>query len=397
MIQHLRTTFNEQFTEEKYARILDWIELEYGHRPPFKIAETPVFIPENLKHQLIEAGEEIIDVIVDPSFKEKSQGAMMPDFEVPGETEHPAFLSIDFGICSDENGGVIPQLIEAQGFPSLFHYQTILAKAYREYYEIPIDYKFIFGNQGLDEYLALLHKIIVGSVNPQNVVLLEIEPYKQPTAIDFIVAEALLGIKVLCVSEVIKEGNRLFYIDDKGVSVPIYRIYNRVIFDELAQRTDLPRQFSFLDEVDVEWVGHPNWFFRISKHMLPYLKSQYVPTSYLLSELAAYPEDLENYVLKPLFSFSGAGVILDVTPEDLERIDQPDQFLLQKKVSYSPLIETLDVPAKCEIRLLYAWPSGDDRPTLMTNLCRLSKGAMIGVRYNKNKTWVGGSVGFFQP
>ena len=395
MITHYRQAFNRQFSTEKYAALLEWIAQQYQHRPPFKICETPVFIDAILKRQLLEACNDIVDILVDPAFLSLSEAALLPAYRVPNETPHTTFLAIDFGICQLENGTLIPQLIEIQGFPSLFHYQNLIAKGYKKHFDIPDHLNYFFNDLKEEDYLELLRAIIVGDQDPKNVVLLEIEPYQQPTAIDFLVAEAALGIKVLCISKIIKDGRQLFY-EENGKKIPIKRIYNRVIFDELAKRTDLKREFSFLDEVDVDWVGHPNWFFRISKHALPLFESKYVPPSYLISELDEIPADLSNYVLKPLFSFSGAGVIIDVSPTDLETIDDPSNYLLQRKVNYAPIIETLDQPAKCEIRLLLAWERNAPRPTLVTNLCRLSKGAMIGVRYNKNKTWVGGSVGFFE-
>ena len=60
------------------------------------------------------------------------------------------------------------------------------------------------------------------------------------------------------------------------------------------------------------------------------------------------------------------------------------------------MIETPDIPAKAEIRIFYTWKDGDLRPGPANNLARLSKGKMIGVRYNKDKDWVGGSYCLFE-
>ena len=108
------------------------------------------------------------------------------------------------------------------------------------------------------------------------------------------------------------------------------------------------------------------------------------------------PEDLENYVLKPLFSFAGQGVVIDVKPEDIQSVKDPSNWILQKKVKYAAVIQTPKDPAKAEIRIMYIWPEGAARPKAAINLARLSKGKMIGVRYNQDKTWVGGSVAFFK-
>ena len=247
-----------------------------------------------------------------------------------------------------------------------------------------------------EEYIEMLRNIIVGDNNPENVVLLEIEPEKQTTYIDFKGAEEHLGIKVLCISKLIKHGKKLFYENEEGKEVPIYKIYNRVIFDELAQRDDITRQFYFTDEVDVEWVGHPNWFFRISKYTMPLLKNKYVPESLYLDRLDQYPEDLGNYVLKPLYSFAGSGVKLNITPQELDQIVDRENYILQKKVKYEPVVSTPNDPAKCEIRMLMLWDKGQKEARIVNNLVRLSKGEMIGVRYNKDRDWVGASVGFFE-
>ncbi len=395
MISDIRKAFNENFSEAKYEALLNFIESKYHHRPPFNIAETPVFIPRPLKEKLFTACEEITDTLVRPEFLEQSKGALLSGQVVPNETPHTVFLQMDFGICRDEKGDYTPQLIEVQGFPSLYFYQFELAKAYRKFYDIPDHLNHLFNGITEEEYLKKLHRIIVGDADPENVVLLEVEPYKQVTQIDFHIAKHLLGIEIACVTDLKKEGQKVFY-EKNGKRIPVQRIFNRVIFDELIKRDDLRRDFYFIEDNEVEWIGHPNWFFRISKHTLPFLKSQYVPRSYFLNELEELPKDLENYVLKPLYSFAGSGVIINLNKYDLDRIKDPENYILQRKVYYEPVIPTLDVKAKCEVRMLMLWEPGQERPLIVNNLVRLSKGEMVGVRYNKGKTWVGGSIGFFE-
>ena len=237
--------------------------------------------------------------------------------------------------------------------------------------------------------------MIVGDADPTETVLLEIEPHKQTTEIDFALASKKLGIATICISDIEVEGERLFY-QLNGERTRIRRIFNRVIFDELIKRDDLKRQFYFTQAADVEWVGHPHWFFRISKHTLPLLKSPYVPESRFLSDVKELPTDLENYVLKPLYSFAGSGVIINLNRFDLESIDDRENYILQRKVQYAPVVQTPTQPAKIEIRMLMLWERGAARPEIVTNLIRLSKGEMVGVRYNKGRSWVGGSVGFFE-
>lgn len=396
MISTLREQFNRDFDPKKYQNLVDDIAHTYGHRPPFRIAETPIFIDHPLRDRLVQACEDIVDVVVRPDFLEQSQSALLAGQVVPDETEHTTFLQMDFGLCKAEDGSLTPQLIETQGFPSLYFFQEAVAQAYRTHFGVPDEYLSLFGGLNSETYREKLREIIVGDHNPENVIILEVEPEKQVTAIDFYIAKKWLGIEAVCVSEVIKEGRKLYYKKD-GRKIKIERIFNRVIFDELIRRDDLPRQFYLTEEADVEWIGHPNWFFRISKHTLPLINSPYSPKAYLLSELDEYPDDLHNYVLKPLYSFAGTGVIIHINRFDLEAIEDPENYILQRKVEYAPIVPTPDVPAKVEVRMMMLWERGAERPYLVNNLVRLSKGQMVGVRYNRDKTWVGGSVGFFLP
>jgi hypothetical protein len=394
MIPSIRSAYNASFTEEKYRRFLEDMTNEFNYEIEFRVSETPVFIDKQLKERLINAGEEIIDVLTRPDFKQLSEKAIPPHLRVPNEDNHTSLLAIDFAICKDEKGDFIPQLIELQGFASLYGYQEWLANKYRTHFEIPENFDNKFGYSH-DEYLNCLKKIIIGKQRSENVVLLEVEPWKQKTQIDFYVTRKYLGIEVICLSEVIVEGRNLFYLKD-GIKTPIKRIYNRVIFDELVQRDDLKRQFNMVEDVDVEWVAHPNWFFRISKYIMPYLKNKFVPETYFVNELTNIPNDLENWVLKPLFSFSGQGVIFDIKREDFDNLKDPENFILQRKVTYAPAVASPTGEVKCEIRLLYLWDENEKRPTLTLNLGRMSKGKMIGVRYNANLDWVGGTTYFLE-
>jgi hypothetical protein len=399
MIDKNRSFYNEQFSEEKYQTFLKDIIDEFQYVPKFKIAETPAFIPKELKNKLIVACNEIMAVINQPNFKELTNGAFFDKKTiVPNEDNNAKFIQLDFGVCRDEKGDLVPKLIELQGFPSLYFFQELLGRKYRKHFgnAIPENYsQHINGMTNLD-YIELLRQEIVGDTDPKQVILLEIEPEKQATAIDFFATNAKLGIKVLCISKLIKKGKQLFYLDDEGKEIQVLKIYNRIIFDELFQRDDLQREFYFLDEVDVIWIGHPNWFYRISKYTMPLLKGEFVPKSYYLSDLEMIPEDLENYVLKPLYSFAGAGVQIHVTRKMIDDITNKSNYLLQEKVAYAPIIETMDEPAKCEIRMMMLHNSKTNKTEIVSNLMRLSKGEMVGVKYNKDKTWVGGSTGFFE-
>ncbi len=399
MQKEARQHYNATFTPEKYQAFLDTVNAAYGEACTFRVSETPVFVPKFLKAQLLQGVEDICAVITQPDFRARSEAALPAHLKVPNEDPHTVFLQLDFGICRDANGNFTPQLVEMQGFPSLYFFQHLLAESYRKHFEIPAEFHHLFG--GLDEngYVELLHQVIVGDSKPENVILLEVEPEKQNTRIDFWGSQKYLGIKVLCLSKLKREGGDLYYLDENGRRVGVERIYNRIIFDELEKRADLPREWDMTTEVNAQWVGHPNWFFRISKHTLPFLNSDFVPKTLFVNELKTIPDDLENWVLKPLFSFSGQGVKINITREDVEKVDDPSNFILQRKVEYVADVQTTnpDEPSKCELRMMILWDKNWERPRLVNNLVRMSKGEMVGVRYNKGKDWVGASVGFFEP
>jgi hypothetical protein len=403
MIKPVRQRYNEIFSPELYRAFLDRIEADLPGQLDFRVAESPVFIPKVLTDKILQACDDIVDVITRDDFKALTEKSIPASQRVPheggnGPGAHTQFLAIDFAVCKNPSSGELePQLIELQGFPSLFGYQPYLANLFRTFYPIPDSLSHLFNATNNLEYLNKLKQMIVGECQPEEVILLEIYPEKQKTRIDFVLTEKATGVAAVCLTKIKKDGRALFYEKD-GRQIRIKRIYNRLIFDDLKHFPDLKTDFQLTDDVDVEWVGHPNWFFRISKYTLPLLKSPYVPDSYYLSDLPEYPADLENYVLKPLFSFAGSGVKLNITPADLDVIpaDQRDGYLLQKKVVYEPVIQSPDGLVKCEIRMLFIWPKDDEKPTLLTNLGRLSRGEMIGVDFNKNKDWVGGTVCFFE-
>ena len=393
MVPEIRKKYNAEFTEEKYQAFLSDLNAYLGIPIEFRVAETPIFIGREFKDEILKAVDEITSYLMSDEYKKLSMNAIPEGLEVPNDPGYTAMLAIDFAICKDENGKFIPKLIELQGFSSLFFYELLQNHMYRKHFSINERYGGLFNIHKPDEYLDILKQVVVGDKNPENVILLEIEPEKQKTRIDFECCKKFIGVKPVCLTKVIKEGKDLFY-DNDGKKTKIERIYNRVIFDELERRKDLKFNFSFQDELNVEWLPHPNWFYRISKYSLPFLKNKYVPETNFLSDIDSYPDDLENYVLKPLFSFAGVGVVFDVTKEILDKIEDPTNYILQRKINYEPVIETPDTPAKAELRLLFVHKDG--KPYLVNNLVRLSKGKMMGVDFNKEKTWVGSSLAYFE-
>lgn len=395
MIKELRHKFNAGFTKEKYEAYIEKLEALHPGALDFRNAETPVFVPKDFTAKMLHACDDIIDIIIEPGFKNLTERGI-PAFEkVPNENSHSEFLVFDFGICENEQGELEPQLIEMQGFPTLYAFQAFHSELTAAYAGLPANFSPYLNGYNKESYVQLLKDIIVGDMDPAHVILLEIFPEQQKTRIDFYCTENLLGIKTVCLTKLIAEGDKLFYLND-GVKTRINRIYNRLIFDDLQKQEGLENIVDLTKPYDVEWAPHPNWFYRISKFTLPFIENPYVPKTYFLNELKQMPADLENYVLKPLFSFAGMGVVIDVTPADIEAVKDPENWILQKKVKYADVIETPDEPAKAEIRLFFFWKKDWKRPVAVHNLARLSKGKMIGTRYNKNKEWVGGNVAFFE-
>lgn len=394
MIPAKRQKYNQQFTEEKYKNFLEKLQDGYCEIP-FRVAETPIFIPKTLKAKLIAAGEEIISLIKQPDFKELTKNSIPKNWNVPNENEQPHFLTFDFGICKNEAGELTPMLIEMQGFPSLYGFQSHLANTFRQVFEIDNSVNHFLNDFDEKQYIQLFKDVILGNHQPSEVALMDVDAPNQKTAIDFFVTQKMLGIKILALEDIKKIGNQLFY-EENGKQIQLKRIYNRLIFDEVADNTEIfKNSFDPREELDVEWVTHPNWFYRISKYTMPFLNSEFVPETRFLNQLESIPADLENYVLKPLFSFAGMGVIIDVTENDIINIKDPENWILQRKVTYEPVVEALDGGVKAEIRMMYLWPDNGE-PQLCINLARLSRGKMIGVRYNADFDWVGGTVGFME-
>ncbi|WP_367913002.1 hypothetical protein [Leadbetterella sp. DM7] len=397
MVREIRERYNASFSNEKYQRMLDEIHTEFPGMLDFRIAESPVFVGRDLKMKVLTAFNDIVDQIRKPEFAPLTRRAIPENLWVDHENPVPGCLAVDFAITQGENGEYEPQLIELQGFPSLYAYQAYLAGKFRKFFDVDRGYSEFFNRLNTMSYTQEMKSFLLGNSAPENTVLLEIYPEKQKTRLDFAITRKLWGIEPVCVTRIRNSGTELYYEKD-GKKIAIERIYNRLIMDDLERNyPDLKLEADFNKAADVQWVSHPNWFYRVSKFSLPLFKSKYIPESRYLSDFKELPDDLENYVLKPLFSFAGAGVIIDVTREDIAKIQDPENYLLQRKIAYSPCIEDINGDKiKCEVRLLAIWPDGADRPKLMTNLARLSRGKMIGVDFNKDFDWVGGSIGFYE-
>lgn len=393
MIPRLRKRFNSKFTPAKYQDFLQGVDRACGTHVKFRNSETPCFLPKPLVDRMAAAGEEIVRLLVDNAeYQSRAQREIPPEFRVPGATDHPLFVQVDFGLMRGPNGEIEPKLVEVQGFPSLYAYQVLIALQYQRSYALDAGLRFLPADLDLDRYYDLLRRAILGSHNPANVALLEIDPYEQKTLPDFLLTQQITGIKIVNAFDVIQEGRRVFY-QDSGRLVPIHRFYNRLIFDEL-ERKDKPLPFDLTSDLEVEWADHPSWFYRISKLSIPFLRHPTVPETRFLSEIDPLPDDLECYVLKPLYSFAGLGVVLGPTREQIAAIppEKRSEFILQERLSFEPVIDTPWGPTKVEVRVMYLWLD-DLRPGAL--LLRMGRGQMMGVDYNRDMDWVGSSAGFY--
>ncbi|HEV8118463.1 MAG TPA: hypothetical protein VGQ32_08055 [Thermoanaerobaculia bacterium] len=390
MIPELRRSYNAAFNDEKYRAYHSRLEEEAGCEIPFRLAETPVFLPPELRDEMVEASLEIWRQLTRPEALERSLAAVPAQFDVPGSGERPVFACTDFAVVRGTDGRLEPKLIELQGFPSLYAFQVFQSRALADMAAEEGELGYFLPGLDWDSYRKALGEAILAGMPPENVVLLDIDPPHQKTYVDFAFTEKLWGVRAVDLAKVEKRGRELWYERD-GKPTRILRIYNRVIFDELAHKK-IPLPFDLREPLDVSWAGHPNWYFRWSKHALPALHHPTVPEAHFLSDLPAIPKDPENWVLKPLFSFAGGGVHVDVTPADIDAVPPAERphTLLMRKVAYEPCIETTDGNrSKVEVRILFIWKDGEPFP--VTTLARLSQGKMMGVNFNKDRTWVGSS------
>jgi hypothetical protein len=342
---------------------------------------------------MVTSGKELIHQLVEsPEYRARSEESIPAEFRVPNEAPHPMFIQVDFGLVRDKSGELQPKLVELQAFPSLYAYQPVLARTFVDAYGLDEGLKYLLGGLDSASYLMLLRRAIVANEDPENVVLMEIDPTHQKTLPDFLLTAKLLGIRTVDIRDIKKEGNRL-YCESAGKRIPIRRIYNRAIVDEL-ERKGAHLAFDFRDDLDVQWAGHPNWYFRISKFSIPYLRHATVPKTSFLDQMENVPEDLDNYALKPLYSFAGLGVVIAPRKEDITAVppERRSQYILQERLHFEPVIATPFGGTKVEVRIMYIWV--DDLMPVLTIL-RMGRGLMMGVDHNKNMEWVGSSAALF--
>jgi hypothetical protein len=396
MIQSYRKQFNEAFSESKYQEYLSYINELYPNSLDFRIAETPVFLPSVFKKQLLEVGDYVCSQILAADFTSKTEKSLRNTSITPNEISLPECIVMDFAIAHNDQNEIVPALIELQGFPSLFAFEVVQDEALRNSYTIPENVTPYLNGYTKEKYLQHLSTIIKGEQG-EHTVLLELYPEQQKTRIDFYCTQHYFAIPVVCITEIFKIGKALYY-QREGIDIKIDRIYNRIVADELKkQSAEIKEKAAILySDLDASWVTHPNHFFRISKYLLPFLKHDWIPKTEFVDQIESIPHHIENYILKPLFSFAGQGVIIDVQASDFASMTDPANWIMQEKVTYAPCVETPDGVAKAEIRLFYFWDKPTQKYIATLNLCRLSKGKMIGVNFNQTATWVGGSLAYFE-
>lgn len=343
MLDDIYKLFNAgHYSPEAYNRVVSDIRREAGD-PCMRMCETPVFIPQDYADQMVQGSVDIIRQTLQLDLP------VPPAFSLPSVPKRPTFFIVDFAVTKDG-----PRLIEMQGFSSNLLFMPLAAEIYQTNYGLGDKYKALFCD------IEDIRKAVMGDHAPENVILLEINPWQQPSRRDFIVTQRMFGIPVVDIIDVIRRGRELFYINAEGEETRIHRIYNRVVPGEyqslgMAERV----AFQFSDDLDVEWAGHPSWFLRASKYALPYLQHPLAPQAWFLDQMSSYPMDLENYVLKPAFLNAGIGVKLDITEADINAIDllRRSQYILMQKVAYEPFIPDLAGHKRCaEIRVMFVWP-----------------------------------------
>lgn len=420
MIPALRHRFNETFSADGYQALLSRLEQRCGLRIEFRVAETPIFVPSSLLHLMADAGTEMARILIGwREYLDAARQAIPASYRVPGNTTHPNFLTADFALVRDKEGALAPRLVEIQAFPSVYGYQSVLAETYRETYELDPELGIYLSGLSDRGYWDLMCRTVLGSFDPENVVLTEVDPLHQKTRPDFEITAQRLGITVVDIASLEPIGSKLHYRNATGKLVPIHRIYNRAIADELiARKIQLP--FDFTHQWDVEWAGHPNWYFLISKFSLPWLsrpparhplvppavflpdflrgsgRSQLQESGVMLPDSTAPDTVYHDLLLKPLFSFAGRGIQFDPTQAQLDAIPPENRrnYLLQQRMDFVSNIVTPAGMTQAEIRILYLWPDrGSLTPAL--SLVRLGRGKMMGVDHNKNQEWVGASAAFF--
>jgi hypothetical protein len=427
VIPELRDTFNAQYRAEDYRSLLLRLDERTGTNVGFRVAETPVFLPLAVMEEMASAGIRLTRrLLAWPEYMDAARRSIPKGFLVAGQPDHagssehshPNFLTADFALVESGMAELSPRLVEIQAFPSVYAYQAMLAEEYQQIFRLPDSLGVFLGGVDNLSFWTLFRETVLGKHAAENVVLTEVDPQHQKTLPDFLLTARHLGISIVDIASLVPIGRKLHYRNTAGKLIPVHRIYNRAIADEMiGRRVELP--FDLTSPWEVEWAGHPNWYFLISKYSVPWLSEAgetVVPPAAFLDDflsgegfdrLKASGIELpggrggetvyENLLLKPLFSFAGKGIQFAPTRAELEAIPESDRgnYLLQQRMHFVPTIRTPHGLTQAEIRILYIWPDGGDLTPVLP-LVRLGRGKMMGVDHNRNQEWVGASAAFWQ-
>ena len=419
MISDLRDDFNSRYAPDKYHSLLGGLNERCGTEIKFRVAETPVFLPHALLEEMADAGIALTQrLLAWPEYLESAKNSIPKAFLVADQTERPHFLTADFALVTGPSGDLEPRLVEVQAFPSVYAYQVVLNEEYRRAFGLAESLGVFLGGLNRESFRELFRKTVLGVHDPKHVVLAEIDPWHQKTLPDFLLTAKELGIEIVDIAELVPQAHKLHYRDAQGNLIPVHRIYNRAIADEMVAR-NVALPFRLTDPWDVEWAGHPNWYFLISKYSVPWLSAAgekvVPPAAFLEDFLAGNGEDrlraagaelpsggggdtiYNELLLKPLFSFAGKGIQFSPTRAELEAIPEGERgnYLLQRRMHFVPTIRTPYGMTQAEIRILYIWPDGGELTPALP-LIRLGRGKMMGVDHNRNQEWVGASATFWR-
>jgi hypothetical protein len=411
VIPTLRQDFNARFRPETFRAMLHSLDAIARTHVAFPIAETPCFFPQSLLDQIARIGVDLtLQLVDDPAYLAGSLAAIPEPWRCANQTAHPHFLTADFGLVREPDGTLAPRLVEIQAFPSVFGIQFAVSEAYRSAFSLDASLDYLFGGLTESSFWNLLAQTIVAGHDPETVVLVDVDPARQKTLPDFHITADRLGIRIVDIADLepldpaIDSPGQLRRLGYRNGSrlIPVRRIYNRAIVDELV-RKQISLRFDYREPFDLEWAGHPNWYFHISKFSIPFLHHRAVPPAFFLTDLYRdadardrFEADRNGWILKPLFSFAGQGIQFAPSDSDLGAIPpaQRSNYLLQQRVTFVPVIDTPFGPTQAEIRILYVWPEGAQLTPLLS-LVRLGRGQMMGVDHNQGQSWVGASAAFY--
>lgn len=398
MFSSQRSAFNAVYSDALYSEYRARLEERAGPIT-FPLAETPLFLSHELRDALAREARAIVAQLSTPENLAKGMTAIPAQYAAPGMDALPSTLQVDFALVEGKDGKLEGRLVELQAFPSLYAIETLMARAWADtlspHAGLGGEWT-CFMELGDAAAVELMRRTILGDASPEETVLVDIDPQSQKTLPDFVATKELFDVDTVCVTNIKKEGNKLFRQKD-GKLVPIKRFYNRLVFDEL-ERKNVQVPFSWNDDLDLTWCSHPNWYWVWSKFSLPLLDHPWMPRARYLSDVDPAGEDLSNLVLKPLFSFSGGGVLLDVTREAIEAIPRERRhlFLVQERFHYAEAIQAPDgAGVKAEVRVMLLRPPNATELVPLICLVRLSRGKMLGVDFNQGLKWVGGTVGMW--